>query len=94
VEEGVTTTPTTSISAAQQQQQQQQEFKQRSEAEWRKVLTPQQYYVLRQEGTERPWSSPLNDVKQDGVFVCAGCGSPLFTASKKFEVRTAGPIQP
>jgi len=69
-----------------------QQYKQRSEAEWKRVLSPQQYYVLRQEGTERPWSSPLNDVKrQDGVFVCAGCGSPLFPASKKFESGTGWP---
>jgi Conserved domain frequently associated with peptide methionine sulfoxide reductase len=71
----------------QQQQQQQLMFKERTESEWKKILSPQQYYVLREEGTERPWTSPLNNVKQDGVFLCAGCGSPLFTAYKKFEVR-------
>lgn len=63
----------------------------KSETEWKKILNPEQYYVLREEGTERPWSSPLNRVKEDGTFVCAGCGSPLFTTSKKFESGTGWP---
>lgn len=79
------------LAGEQQQQQEQLVFKERTESEWKKLLTPQQYYVLREEGTERPWTSPLNTVKQDGVFLCAGCGSPLFTASKKFESGTGWP---
>jgi len=59
----------------------------KTEEEWKAILRPEQYYVLREDGTERPWTSPLNDVKEDGVFRCAGCGSPLFPSSSKFEVR-------
>ena len=59
----------------------------KTDEEWKEILGPEQYYVLREEGTERPWTSPLNDVKEDGVFRCAGCGSPLFPSSSKFEVR-------
>ena len=46
--------------------------------EWRKMLTPQQYAVLREEDTERPWTSPLNKEKRKGAFACAGCDLPLF----------------
>ena len=46
--------------------------------EWRKVLTPAQYYILREEGTERPFSSPLNNEKHAGVFHCAACDLPLL----------------
>ena len=59
----------------------------KSDAEWKEILNPEQYYVLREEGTERPWSSSLNDVKDDGTFCCAGCGAPLYTTSTKYEVR-------
>ncbi len=62
-----------------------------SEDEWRKRLTAKQFYVLREEGTERPWSSPLNDEKRDGTYVCAGCDLPLFEASKKFDSGTGWP---
>jgi peptide-methionine (R)-S-oxide reductase len=63
----------------------------RSEAEWKQVLTPQQYDVLRQEGTERSFTSPLNDEKRSGVFVCAGCSLPLFTSAMKFDSGTGWP---
>lgn len=63
----------------------------KTDDEWRESLTPDQYYVLREEGTERPNSSPLNDVKEEGIFVCAGCGSPLFETSTKFESGTGWP---
>jgi peptide-methionine (R)-S-oxide reductase len=63
----------------------------RSEAEWKQVLTPQQYDVLRQEGTERSFTSPLNDEKRPGVFVCAGCSLPLFTSAMKFDSGTGWP---
>src|SRR6476646_7631611 len=56
-----------------------------SDAEWRKRLQPMAYSVLREEGTERPGTSPLNGEKREGVFVCAGCDLPLFTSAMKFE---------
>jgi peptide-methionine (R)-S-oxide reductase len=62
-----------------------------SEAEWKKILTPEQFDVLRKEGTERPFTSPLNDEKRDGVFVCAGCSLPLFTSAMKFDSGTGWP---
>jgi peptide-methionine (R)-S-oxide reductase len=63
----------------------------RSNAEWKKTLAPQQYDVLREEGTERPGSSPLNGEKRAGVFVCAGCALPLFTSKMKYESGTGWP---
>jgi peptide-methionine (R)-S-oxide reductase len=63
----------------------------KTDAEWREALTPQQYKVLRQHGTEPPGSSPLNIEKRDGVFSCAGCGQPLFAADTKFESGTGWP---
>ena len=59
--------------------------------EWRKELTPEQYNVLREEGTERAFTSPLNDEKRDGTFICAGCGKPLFAAGTKFDSGTGWP---
>ena len=59
--------------------------------EWRKRLTSAQYNVLRQEGTERAGTSPLNDEKRPGVFACAGCGLPLFTSAMKFDSGTGWP---
>ncbi|MBW7860940.1 MAG: peptide-methionine (R)-S-oxide reductase MsrB [Rhodocyclaceae bacterium] len=63
----------------------------RSEAEWKRILTPEQFHVLRQEGTERAWTSPLNDEKREGVFVCAGCGLELFTSEMKYDSGTGWP---
>jgi peptide-methionine (R)-S-oxide reductase len=60
-------------------------------AEWRKRLAPAAYDVLREEGTERAFSSPLNDEKRRGVFACAGCGLPLFTSEMKFDSGTGWP---
>ena len=62
-----------------------------SDAQWRERLTPQQYTVLRQEGTERPGSSPLNGEKRKGTFVCAGCELPLFQSQHKYESGTGWP---
>ena len=55
-----------------------------SEEDWRQRLSSQAYKVLREEGTEPPFSSLLNDEKREGVFLCAGCEAPLFSSSKKF----------
>ena len=63
----------------------------KSEAEWKSSLPEQQFYVLRKEGTERPFSSPLNDEKRRGLFVCAGCGLPHFTSEMKFDSGTGWP---
>jgi peptide-methionine (R)-S-oxide reductase len=63
----------------------------RSDAQWKKALTPEQYHVLREEGTERPGSSALNGEKRPGVFACAGCSAPLFTSAMKYESGTGWP---
>jgi len=62
-----------------------------SETAWRQLLTPAAFSVLRQEGTERPFTSPLNNEKRAGVFVCAGCSLPLFTSQMKFDSGTGWP---
>jgi peptide-methionine (R)-S-oxide reductase len=62
-----------------------------SDDEWRKRLTPEQFYVLRKHGTERPGSSPLNREKRDGIFACAGCGQDLFRSEDKYESGTGWP---
>jgi peptide-methionine (R)-S-oxide reductase len=63
----------------------------KSEAEWRRILTPQQFYVLRQHGTEYAGSSPLDREKRRGVFHCAGCDLPLFSSDTKYDSRTGWP---
>jgi peptide-methionine (R)-S-oxide reductase len=62
-----------------------------SDAQWRQRLTPAQYGVLREEGTERPFTSPLNDEKRQGTFQCAGCDLPLFTSAMKYDSGTGWP---
>jgi len=62
-----------------------------SDEEWRKRLTPVQFWVLRQAGTERPYSSPLLNEHRRGVFACAGCGLSLFSSRTKFESGTGWP---
>jgi len=62
-----------------------------SKEEWRKRLDPNQFYVLREEGTERPGTSPLNNEKRPGVFVCVGCDLPVFTSEMKYESGTGWP---
>ena len=61
------------------------------DAEWRKLLTPAQYDVLRHHGTERPFSSPLDHEKRRGTFSCAGCDLPLFASDTKFDSGTGWP---
>jgi len=63
----------------------------KSDAQWRKELTKQEYYVLRQEGTERPYSSALNKEKRKGTYICAGCALPLYPSRTKFESGTGWP---
>jgi peptide-methionine (R)-S-oxide reductase len=63
----------------------------KTDEEWEQNLSPEAYKVLRKAGTERPWASPLNDVKDDGTFSCAGCKAPLFTTSTKFDSGSGWP---
>ena len=63
----------------------------KSEQEWRQELTPEQYEVVRNKGTEAPFTSELNDVKEPGQFVCVACGQPLFDSEHKFDSGTGWP---
>ena len=63
----------------------------KTEEEWRALLTEDQYAVLREEGTERPWTSELLDEKRKGAFHCAGCDLPLFPSETKFDSGTGWP---
>lgn len=64
---------------------------QKTEAEWKKQLTDAEFYVLRKAATENPFSSPLLDNKEEGVYVCAGCETPLFKSEHKFDSGTGWP---
>jgi len=63
----------------------------RSDEEWRALLTPEQYAVLRLGVTEQPYSSPLDGEKRHGIFACAGCRLPLFSSRTKYDSRTGWP---
>jgi peptide-methionine (R)-S-oxide reductase len=63
----------------------------KTEDEWRKLLTPEQFAVLRKEGTERPWTSALNAEKRAGTFICAACHQPLFASRTKYDSGTGWP---
>ena len=63
----------------------------KSEQEWRQELTPEQYEVVRKKGTEAPFTSELNDVKDPGQFVCVACGQQLFSSDNKFDSGTGWP---
>lgn len=63
----------------------------RTEAEWRAILTPEQYRVLREGGTERPFTGDLLDMKDSGEFRCAACGEPLFDSQSKFDSGSGWP---
>ena len=63
----------------------------RSDAEWKKLLTPAQYDILREDGTERPFSSPLDYETRSGLYVCAACDLPLFPSKFKYDSGTGWP---
>jgi peptide-methionine (R)-S-oxide reductase len=62
-----------------------------TDAEWREKLTPEQYQILRQAGTEPAWSGALNSMKEAGLYHCAGCGAPLFTSDTKYDSGSGWP---
>ena len=66
-------------------------MKTKTDEDWKTTLTPEQYHVLREHGTEHRGSSPLLKEKRDGTFTCAGCGTPLFASDTKFESGTGWP---
>ncbi|WP_440954316.1 peptide-methionine (R)-S-oxide reductase MsrB [Methanosarcina sp. Mfa9] len=68
-----------------------QETTEKSDDEWKKVLTPEQYYVLRKKGTERPFTGKLYYNKNKGVYTCSACGQELFSSDSKFESGTGWP---
>lgn len=67
------------------------DYRKLTDMDWRQRLTTSQYMILRQHGTERPGSSPLNKEKRKGTFTCAGCDLPLFSSDTKFESGTGWP---
>jgi len=62
-----------------------------TDAEWRRKLTPEQYAILRKDGTEPPFTSPLLNEHRKGIFACAGCGNDLFSSATKFDSGTGWP---
>jgi peptide-methionine (R)-S-oxide reductase len=63
----------------------------KTDAEWRTALTPEQYHVTREHGTERPWTGPYLDEKRKGMYVCVSCGAPLFTSETKHDSGSGWP---
>lgn len=80
------------FSCASKAQESKKEYKvSKTATEWKKELTQQQYYVLREAGTERPFTSPLNKNKEAGTFVCSACQTPLYKSEHKFDSGTGWP---
>lgn len=67
------------------------EYAEKTDAEWKKILTPDQYHILREAGTETPFTSPLLDEHRKGTFVSADCGEPLFRSETKYDSGTGWP---
>ena len=63
----------------------------KTEEEWRRELTPEQYHVMREKGTERPFTGEYEKTKEKGTYVCAACGNPLFTSDTKYESGSGWP---
>ena len=63
----------------------------KTDAEWKQTLTSEQYQVTRQKGTEPPYTSPLNELHEQGIFECVGCAMPLFSSKNKFDSGTGWP---
>ena len=63
----------------------------KTDEEWKKILSPEQFRILRKEGTEPAFTSPLNDEKREGDYVCVGCNTKLFHSSKKYDSGTGWP---
>jgi peptide-methionine (R)-S-oxide reductase len=63
----------------------------KTEEQWKKELTPEQYHIMREKGTERAFTGEYNKTKDDGMYVCAACGNPLFDAQAKFDSGTGWP---
>lgn len=64
---------------------------QKSEAEWKEILTSKEYKILREKGTEAPWFNEYDDNKEEGIYVCAGCGQKLYSSEHKYNSRTGWP---
>lgn len=80
-----------SCSQAQKKETQAPRQIQKTEAEWKKELSAQQYYVLREKGTERPFTSSFNTNKKKGIYACSACDTPLFSSDTKFDSGTGWP---
>jgi peptide-methionine (R)-S-oxide reductase len=63
----------------------------KSDSEWRQELTPEQYHITREKGTERPFTGEYNSMKEDGMYRCIGCGTPLFSSEAKYDSGSGWP---